>query len=1060
MSKKGKGPKKGGKKKSDEKYKDMDSVSEDTDESDDFDDIIDDIDEDWEDLSFDEMADEDLVWDNFGEGDEPVPSVDVETGMVVAKTSEVESPARKVIESLKARGGFSDKSSLDDEGTGFTGVKHVAMDLKSIEDREDVFDVPAIQTDELLSQLSDSIIVEVEKRTKDIETRLKASLSSSQPPSQVDETHILSSIENKVNEKISNVEEKLMSLVENIKSSSSSEDLKHANLRAALQEEITSIQDKIPLKDEFLSFLKEKIEEEEQMLIKMMERGISDGLAKVELVKGVTDPVSKDLLISNQDKFNKALEKAKIAEKQSTEVITRIGFAIVEAQRAASTATDASTKMDEIMSNTGQIFSKSEEILSSIDNYKKELADILQNGQDVLSKIEQISGEAMGKFQSAMDAADGACKRGDEFAKQIDELSHVIKEAHLSASSSSKEVSEIKLEIEKLHARKNDFKASIDKHLLKSEQAFAKSKASEEKAENSLKILSDVSEKIHSADRDSSEIREKLQSFEERCSYIENATRNIQEITGRASTEVAGTEQKLSEAVNRFNDILNKSEHAFEQASLSEQNFEKLNSATSIALERAQKAMELLENLTERINVTESSIGKVENKAEVLLEMALNKAKAVDVPEEVFEKINKASMEAKQFISRIDELKQEVSGIDNKLKDGYGRMTSIVPYPAVQVEELEVPEESELPLDLDDLLLVLVEHKASDLHLKVGSPPYVRLEGSLIPVGAQALTEKDTLRLIAGVMKSSQRVTFKHDRNLSFSYSIPGGMRFRVNAFYEKGMVSAAIRMMHVEMPTFEKLGLPVEEIKKIFDMKSGIILISGPTGSGKSTTVASIINFINQTKKQHIITIEDPIEFLYRDRKSIISQREVGVDTPSFYSALYEAIQQDPDVIMVGEVKDSQTVELVNVAAEAGKLVICMVRATNSVQAIERFLNLYTGKDQLYFRHIFACNFKGIVSQKLIRLDKADSMPIFEVIWSDPDMRGLILKAKYGQLCSLIAEGHNEGILSFSDSLNELVKSGKITPEEALKHKEVLLPKMDISDNDNPSEDSMLSWL
>ncbi len=179
MSKKGKGPKKGGKKKSDEKYKDMDSVSEENDEGDDFDDIIDDIDEDWEDLSFDEMADEDLVWDNFGEGDEPVHSVDVETGMVVAKTSEVESPARKVIESLKARAGLGDKSSIDSERTPFT-AGHV--ELESIEEREDVFDVPALQTDELLSQLSDSIIAEVEKRTKDIETRLKASLSSSQPP--------------------------------------------------------------------------------------------------------------------------------------------------------------------------------------------------------------------------------------------------------------------------------------------------------------------------------------------------------------------------------------------------------------------------------------------------------------------------------------------------------------------------------------------------------------------------------------------------------------------------------------------------------------------------------------------------------------------------------------------------------------------------------------------------------------------------------------------------------------------------------------------------------------
>jgi len=375
-------------------------------------------------------------------------------------------------------------------------------------------------------------------------------------------------------------------------------------------------------------------------------------------------------------------------------------------------------------------------------------------------------------------------------------------------------------------------------------------------------------------------------------------------------------------------------------------------------------------------------------------------------------------------------------------------------------EDIEFPEESDLPLDLDDLLQVLVEHKASDLHLKVGSPPYVRLEGSLIPVGAQALTEKDTLRLVVGVMEHGQRMDFRKKRTLSFSYAVAGGMRFRVNAFYERGMVSAAIKMLNVDIPSFEKLCLPVDVMENITELKSGLVLLGGPVASGKSTTVASILNHINQSKKMHVITVEEEIGILYTDRKSIISQREVGADTLSFSKALREALRQDPDIIVVDEVSDSDTFELMNLAAGAGKLILGIVRSNFSVQIIEKLLELYTGRDKKFFQYLFSSNLKLLVTQKLIRTDKADNLPVLEVIWNNPQVRKIIAKSSYGELYSLVTEGGKEGITSFSDSLNLMVKSGSITPEEALKYKEILSPKLDISDVANSAEDSMLSWL
>ena len=1081
MSKRGKGPKKGGKKKDDEKYKDIDdSVGDDS--GDDLDDIIDDIEEDWDNLGFDDMTDDDLVWENFDEGgDEGSEVLEGEKGD--------KSPARKVIESLKARGSLG--SEVDDVDPmladipvdAFPGDADPQSFLSSdLETREVIADIPSFTTDELLSQISERIISEVEQKTKEIENNLKA--ASAKKESEFDQEKIMTLLEEKIKEQIKVIEEKITSSREEAENSSQE---KLSQLKASIEPEIKNINSgidslkkdlgKTPEKEEMISFLEEKVAEQEKILIKLMESGISEALSKVELIKGVTDTVTREALLNSQTNFERALTKATQAEKQSTEVISRIGFAIVEAQRASSTAGEASSKMDEVTDNVNKAFAKTEEVLKHLEENKKELSEILKNAQNILSAVEEsataetnkilkLSEETGEKVDKASKKTDEACKRGEELAIKLEEISKTASEANDTALKASKEVAQMKKDMDKTYAKSKEFKSILDKHLLKSEKAFAKAKTSEEKANTALTTLSDVMSKVETAAATSKEVLDKMAPFEERFSEIKVATDELDERVSKASKEVIDTEKKLEKAGNKFNEILSKSDRSLEQARSANEQFDKLNKSTESALEKSEKALEILNTLTERIDKTGINVDKVENKSEVLLEMALQKAKAIDVPEEVFEKVNKASEEAEKLIARIDEIKSETGDIDKKIEEALSKIPQKVPSPVIapvvsapQEEDIEIPEESDLPLDLDDLLQVLVEHKASDLHLKVGSPPYVRLEGSLIPVGAQALTDRDTLRLVAGVMDKSLRAKFKKNRTLSFSYGVSGGMRFRVNAFYERSMVSAAIKMLNVDIPTFEKLNLPSDLLDKICELKSGLVLFAGPISSGKSTMVASIVNHINQSKKMHIITVENSIDILYSDRKSIISQREVGTDTLSFSKALNEALKQDPDIIIVDEVTDSGAFELMNLSAEAGKLIFGIVRSNLSVQAIERLMQSYTGRDKKYFHYLFANNLKLIVSQKLIRTDKADSLPVLEIIWNNPQLKNFIAKGSYNEIYSLIGDSGQEGIQNFSDSLNKLVKAGNITPEEALKYKDIVSPKVDMSDP-NSSEESMLSWL
>ncbi|HXE72990.1 MAG TPA: PilT/PilU family type 4a pilus ATPase [Candidatus Nitrosotenuis sp.] len=358
--------------------------------------------------------------------------------------------------------------------------------------------------------------------------------------------------------------------------------------------------------------------------------------------------------------------------------------------------------------------------------------------------------------------------------------------------------------------------------------------------------------------------------------------------------------------------------------------------------------------------------------------------------------------------------------------------------PVVEVSEAELdnpaPTGGDLGFELDDLLQVMIKHSASDLHLKVGTPPTVRLDGELIPVGNQSLSEADCRYLVFAGMSRAQRRTLLTKKELDFAYSIPGA-RFRVNAFMERGFVSAAFRMLRTEVPSIEELGLPTA-LKKLASLNNGLILVTGPAGSGKSTTLAAMIDYINSNRKMHIITIEDPIEFYHKDKLSIVTQREVGSDTSSFSEALKQALRQDPNVVMVGEMRDPETIMTAVIAAETGHLVLSTMHTPNTVGAIDRIIDAFSGETQRQFRLLLANNLRAVISQRLlVRADEKGRVPAVEVLISTPTISSLVLEGKTQEIYPYIQQGSSEGMQTFTQSLMRLYEAGLITKEEALYH-------------------------
>ncbi|WP_028060284.1 type IV pilus twitching motility protein PilT [Candidatus Solirubrobacter pratensis] len=331
--------------------------------------------------------------------------------------------------------------------------------------------------------------------------------------------------------------------------------------------------------------------------------------------------------------------------------------------------------------------------------------------------------------------------------------------------------------------------------------------------------------------------------------------------------------------------------------------------------------------------------------------------------------------------------------------------------------------------DFADILLKVVEHKASDLHITAGAPPTVRVRGSLVPLeGLPNLTPTDTREIVYAILSSSQRQKLETEWQLDFAYSVPGVGRFRVNTFFQRGTLGAAFRLIPSETVPIEKLGLP-PVIRGFASKPRGIVLVTGPTGSGKSTTLASLIDEINETRDEHILTIEDPIEFLHSHKRCIVNQRELGQDAPSFALGLKAALRQDPDVILVGEMRDMETIATALTAAETGHLVFATLHTQDAPQTIDRIIDVFPPAQQGQIRAQLAIGLQGVVTQTLIpTADGQGRCVAAEVLVPTPGVRNLIREGKTHQIYSLIQTGSEHGMQTMDASLAGLVRMGRIT--------------------------------
>ncbi len=338
-------------------------------------------------------------------------------------------------------------------------------------------------------------------------------------------------------------------------------------------------------------------------------------------------------------------------------------------------------------------------------------------------------------------------------------------------------------------------------------------------------------------------------------------------------------------------------------------------------------------------------------------------------------------------------------------------------------------------MDILELLQKTIDYKASDLHITVAVPPIIRINGRLERLGDQSLMPKDTIDLAHQILNEGQIKELQEKGELDLSYSNPGLGRFRVNIYKQRGSYGIAFRVVALRIPSMEELGLP-PIMKELALKHRGLILVTGPTGSGKSTTLASMIDFINKERSSHILTLEDPIEYLHRHGKSMVNQREIGNDSHSFANALRAALRQDPDVILVGEMRDLETIGIAITAAETGHLVMSTLHTVGAAKTIDRVIDVFPPHQQQQIRVQLSSVLEGIISQQLLpKADGSGRVAAHEIMVTNTAIKNLIREGKTHQINNLIQTGSKIGMKTMDFALSELYRKGAITKEIALDH-------------------------
>ncbi len=336
-------------------------------------------------------------------------------------------------------------------------------------------------------------------------------------------------------------------------------------------------------------------------------------------------------------------------------------------------------------------------------------------------------------------------------------------------------------------------------------------------------------------------------------------------------------------------------------------------------------------------------------------------------------------------------------------------------------------------LQIQQLFKVMVESGASDLHLTVGTAPGMRISGDVVRVKVGALTPDDTKRLVYQILTEKQKAELEKNLELDFSFGVKGLARFRANVFYSKGAVAAVFRQIPSLIPDFDALGLP-KVLLDIVNVSNGLVLVTGPTGSGKSTTLAALIDRLNSTLPGHIITLEDPVEFVHQHKMSLVNQREIGADTLSFGKGLKSLLRQDPDIVLVGELRDVETIEAALTIAETGHLVFGTLHTNSTVQTINRIVNVFSHEQQEQIRTLLSFVLQGVIAQQLVPKIPKGRAAVQEILRITPAIRNLIREDKIHQIYSQMQIGQEEsGMTTMNQSLKKLLDGGVITSETAM---------------------------
>ncbi|MDP2793069.1 MAG: type IV pilus twitching motility protein PilT [Sulfurisoma sp.] len=335
-------------------------------------------------------------------------------------------------------------------------------------------------------------------------------------------------------------------------------------------------------------------------------------------------------------------------------------------------------------------------------------------------------------------------------------------------------------------------------------------------------------------------------------------------------------------------------------------------------------------------------------------------------------------------------------------------------------------------MDITELLAFVVKNKASDLHLSSGLPPMIRVHGDVRRINLPAMEHKDVHAMIYDIMNDGQRKHYEENLELDFSFAIPGLARFRVNAFVQNRGAAAVLRTIPSKILSLEDLKCP-KIFEELSDMPRGVVLVTGPTGSGKSTTLAAMVNHKNENEYGHILTVEDPIEFVHESKKCLINQREVGPHTLSFNNALRSALREDPDVILVGEMRDLETIRLALSAAETGHLVFGTLHTSSAAKTIDRIIDVFPAAEKEMVRSMLSESLKAVISQTLLKTkDGQGRVAAHEIMIGTPAIRNLIREAKVAQMYSSIQTGQQYGMQTLDQNLQDLVKRNIVSPSEA----------------------------